>query len=470
MNTETKGMKRSAFLWLIVLGGGATVLARHHGTFPLAIALLVMLPLILLLEGFRCRENEAAAFAVISFLFLGATFFVGFKKQFFTSETFLGTAVTLFLLALSAFLPVFLFRVRAERLSRDLHERSMSERKRERDRLKERRTKLQERIRVLQQETEFIHNSFEMMKAIVSSLEPSALWEAVAEGPGRVWEVEETRLFIEGVKGEEWREIVARRGSRKQSVKLGTVKEIPNEGDSLEDGEIRLEMKGEGRKSGEVMCAFRYRKESKAVLILSGISEDEMMPRSSFEEKLSLLIREIALGIRKAELYLKIQELAIRDALTNLYVPWYFKQRLDEECKRATLYEREVPLIMIDIDHFKGVNDTYGHSTGDEVLKKVAEIIHASLREVDFVSRYGGEEFAVILPEIDFETAMMIAERLRSSVAQYDRFPTGRVTISVGVAAFPRHADSSEHLISAADAALYEAKKTGRNRVCSAVP
>ena len=123
---------------------------------------------------------------------------------------------------------------------------------------------------------------------------------------------------------------------------------------------------------------------------------------------------------------------------------------------------------MLDVDHFKRFNDTHGHSAGDEVLKTVAGIIKATLREVDFVSRYGGEEFGIILPEISHETAHMIAERLRSAIANYDKLPYGKLTVSVGLATFPLHAKSKADLLAAADAALYQAKRTGRNRVCTA--
>ncbi len=175
----------------------------------------------------------------------------------------------------------------------------------------------------------------------------------------------------------------------------------------------------------------------------------------------------LGLRIEKARLYEKVQELAILDGLTELYNYREFHNRLGHEFQRAKRYKKALPLVMIDIDHFKRFNDTYGHLAGDEVLRSMGRLIRESLRNVDIPARYGGEEFAVILPETAPEQAEVVAERLRSSVAEHPFSVEGRnvsLTISLGLASFPHDAETKEGLIKAADRALYCAKSGGRNR------
>ena len=176
------------------------------------------------------------------------------------------------------------------------------------------------------------------------------------------------------------------------------------------------------------------------------------------------------LGVRieKAGLYEKVQELATRDGLTGLYNYREFHNRLEHEFLRAKRYTKTLSLLMIDIDHFKLFNDTYGHMSGDEALRTIGRLIRNLVRNVDIPARYGGEEFTVILPDTAFKQAELVAERLRSSVADHPFFVEGKttsLTISIGLASFPEDADTKDGLIAAADRALYCAKNKGRNRV-----
>jgi len=164
------------------------------------------------------------------------------------------------------------------------------------------------------------------------------------------------------------------------------------------------------------------------------------------------------------------EELASRDGLTNLYNHRMFYSLLKDEIARTQRFKRPVSLLMLDIDHFKRVNDTYGHQAGDAILKGLSDLLVKQARAVDRVCRYGGEEFMVILPETDAAMAMQIAERLRAEV---ERQPfginggkTAGITVSIGVATYPQQVDSLEALVKAADDALYAAKQGGRNRVC----
>jgi len=164
-----------------------------------------------------------------------------------------------------------------------------------------------------------------------------------------------------------------------------------------------------------------------------------------------------------------MEKLATTDPLTELPNVRYFRRRLEQELLRGRRYLMPLALIMLDIDHFKSINDTYGHPQGDVVLKEMAAILQEVLRKVDVPARYGGEEFVVALPQTTFEGAAQAAERLRVRVEKH-RFPgmpekTG-VTISLGVASYPGHMEKSvQQLIDEADQALYKAKNGGRNRV-----
>lgn len=147
---------------------------------------------------------------------------------------------------------------------------------------------------------------------------------------------------------------------------------------------------------------------------------------------------------------------------------------LGDELARAQRFQRPLSLILLDIDHFKRVNDTYGHLAGDAVIKGLGELLRREARAIDRVCRYGGEEIAVILPEIGLDAAANFAERLRAAVeAQPFDVNAGaplHITASIGVASFPAHADSAEALVAAADAAMYAAKQDGRNRVVQYEP
>ncbi|TMH24383.1 MAG: GGDEF domain-containing protein, partial [Betaproteobacteria bacterium] len=165
----------------------------------------------------------------------------------------------------------------------------------------------------------------------------------------------------------------------------------------------------------------------------------------------------------------RLHEQAMRDRLTGLYNRHYVQEWFGLELHRAQRHGRPVAAIMLDIDHFKRFNDSFGHEAGDLVLRELAGALGRSTRGSDVASRYGGEEFLVLLPECPFDAALRRAERMREDVAKlelrYDDRPLGPVTVSLGVAVFPDHASESEELLRHADEALYLAKQTGRNRV-----
>lgn len=183
---------------------------------------------------------------------------------------------------------------------------------------------------------------------------------------------------------------------------------------------------------------------------------------------LEQLTRQSAITINRANTYSKVLQYATLDALTNLNNRRQFEVRLKQEIATTKRQKNPLCAMMVDIDFFKKVNDTYGHASGDAVLRTVASIIKEHLRESDIPSRYGGEEFAVLLPYTHIEEAKIVGERLRKAV-EMTPIPIDKkninVTISMGLAEFSPQ-ETGEDLFKRADSALYEAKESGRNRVC----
>ena len=165
----------------------------------------------------------------------------------------------------------------------------------------------------------------------------------------------------------------------------------------------------------------------------------------------------------------KLHEQAMHDKLTGLYNRHYVEEWFGLELRRAQRHGRPIAAIMLDVDHFKRFNDSFGHEAGDLVLRELAGALRRSTRGSDVASRYGGEEFLVLLPECPLDAALRKAEQLREEVAKlelrYDGRPLGPVSVSLGVASFPDHAKESAELLRRADEALYLAKQAGRNRV-----
>ncbi len=184
--------------------------------------------------------------------------------------------------------------------------------------------------------------------------------------------------------------------------------------------------------------------------------------------ELKRMVQEQTLALRQANE--RLRKLAISDGLTGLYNHRYFQDRWRREVQLARRYDEPLSLMILDVDFFKNYNDTMGRPQGDVLLKEMAMLLLRSVREVDLVARYGGEEFVVVLPKSQRTDAIVLAERVRSLVAQHafphrDIQPGGRLTVSIGVASFPHDGGDAGQVIVAADKALYRAKKGGRDRV-----
>ena len=178
------------------------------------------------------------------------------------------------------------------------------------------------------------------------------------------------------------------------------------------------------------------------------------------------IAKQASVVIENAQLYAQAKERANIDELTGLFNHRHFHQRLDEEISRSSRFGNIFSLMLIDLDYFKSYNDIHGHLYGDNILKRVGSVIKNSTRTMDVAARYGGDEFAIILPEASVDLALKMAERLRNAMESDINYKGMTVTCSIGVSSWPTDGVMREDFIHSADAALYYAKKLGRNRVC----
>ena len=218
-----------------------------------------------------------------------------------------------------------------------------------------------------------------------------------------------------------------------------------------------------------VAVAIPLRRGNRAIGVLAlyrrgpgqAFSDDDM-------HLLQSLVRQAETAIENTYLYEEATRLSITDGLTGLWNRRLFDLRINEELQRAIRFQEPFGLLLVDLDHFKAVNDRYGHQAGDAVLVELARRLTDATREVDVVTRFGGEEFALILPKTPVQGTMRLASKVREVVAT-EPFATGAasipVTVSVGAAAYPDHGLSGADLLAAADGALYRAKAHGRDRV-----
>jgi diguanylate cyclase (GGDEF)-like protein/PAS domain S-box-containing protein len=226
--------------------------------------------------------------------------------------------------------------------------------------------------------------------------------------------------------------------------------------------------------SGPTMCLpLMAQGEALGMLFL----QEPMLERTTVVEhateakrRLALTVGEhISLSLANFRLRETLRDQSIRDVLTGLYNRRYMEETLDREMRRAERKQRTLGVILVDVDHFKKYNDALGHEAGDALLRALAEFFRLQVRREDIVCRFGGEEFTLLLPEASIEIARERAEMLRERVkelrVEHRGTPLGQVTLSFGVAVFPEHGQTNEELFRAADAALYRAKSSGRDRV-----
>ncbi len=205
---------------------------------------------------------------------------------------------------------------------------------------------------------------------------------------------------------------------------------------------------------------IRVENDIRGYLAVKGLKQEDL-------DVFHILANQFALGLRRIKLYKAIEEMAITDELTGVYVRRYVLEKFYESLLRANKFNSELSFLMIDVDDFKKINDTYGHLIGDAVLREVALRIKSTAREIDLVGRYGGEEFCVILLDTDKEGAKKAGERIcevvsNEPIVAYNE--SLNVTVSVGVASFPQDGKDPYTIIEMADKALYKAKRSGKNK------
>lgn len=225
--------------------------------------------------------------------------------------------------------------------------------------------------------------------------------------------------------------------------------------------------------TGETKMAFfdvpiKYNNKLGGLIILAHDPSERIDGKE--EAFFKIVVKQAFVIIENSWLYNKVKELAITDSLTGIYNHGFLYECLCKEYARAERYKLPLSFLMLDVDYFKKVNDTYGHAQGDTVLCKISHILKNSIRGCDTLGRYGGEEFSIILPESKLEDSINLAERMKKEVEQYNFGEVNKAikcTISIGISSYPcPDVKSLEDLINMADKALYNAKAEGRNRVC----
>jgi diguanylate cyclase (GGDEF)-like protein len=238
-------------------------------------------------------------------------------------------------------------------------------------------------------------------------------------------------------------------------------------GQLVDDGRVLVEF-GEERGPAQLAFPLSAGREKFGSLVLYG---DEFT--SEQRESAEWLVGHVVIALANAERHRTVEQQALVDGLTGLANRRLCTAALEKEVARAERFGESLALVLADIDNFKDINDRWGHPTGDEVLKAVAETLQASVREIDLAGRWGGEEFALLLPGTNLEGGYELAERVRRKLVRRKFVAADgeriRVTASFGVAAFPQ-AGTQDQLVAASDGALYDAKRSGKNRVAAAAP
>jgi diguanylate cyclase (GGDEF)-like protein len=310
--------------------------------------------------------------------------------------------------------------------------------------------------------------------AIRSSLELPSVLQTTVNEVGQALAAQSSALNVEGEHGQEslttcyFRDGVAEDDDDKRTKLLGDIEAY---GVRLR-GRIKTYVhdgsSGAGESDTPPVAAVPVIYHDRTMGVLMVTSDD---PQRLWQDNEVMLLRtvadQVAVAVNHARLFQQMQQQALTDSLTGCFNRRFFEIQLERDLHLATRMRQPVSLILLDIDYFKRVNDSHGHDAGDAALRILAAALREEVRGVDTASRYGGEEFAIILPQAGPEGALGVAERLRSRIERTEVPGVGCITASLGVATFPLNASSRELLVTTADRALYQAKRTGRNRVCS---
>ncbi|OQX83897.1 MAG: hypothetical protein B6D53_01345 [Candidatus Omnitrophica bacterium 4484_49] len=311
-----------------------------------------------------------------------------------------------------------------------------------------------------------------------------AIGPGSAEEAGKIWsEIDAERMTLEDLIScyEEFRSNPSQLDQLVKSIKIplrddgGILALAAMEGMPIEvlDGEVRSKINDLVidilKADYFVIAPLKAKNKVIGVIFADNIYSRKPITKEDIK-LLTMFANHAGLAIENSKLYHQTLHLSYTDSLTGIYNHGRFQYLLEEKLKEAKENDRSLSLIMIDIDNFKNYNDNLGHPAGDEVIKKIADIVKNSCRKQDIPARYGGEEFALILPNTSKEEARIIGERLRKRISDYpfknkEIQPQGAITVSMGIATFPEDAEEKKELIQKADLALFTAKNKGKNQV-----
>lgn len=332
--------------------------------------------------------------------------------------------------------------------------------------LKSSRDRLEQQMEEIRQKNRETETIYTVVKRISATIEKENLMKSMLEVLVRMLEAKDCSVFV--------------LNERKEVIEVFKIKEEVYDFSEIKANELGINDFSDFRdfdslpnlnleiKGAQSLVTPLYYKNQEVGRI--AISRDKDVPFSQNDTNLLTAIgHHLTIALENARLY----EEAIKDGLTSLYIKRYFFMRLKEEVRRYLRYGLPFSVIMLDIDHFKKVNDTYGHLIGDEILKGLAKLILRRVRTTDIPARFGGEEFIIILVGQEKENAFKVAEILRKMVEEH-KFPVSledkkhlSITISLGVSSCPEDSKEDETLVKMADDALYQAKEGGRNKVCA---
>lgn len=320
-----------------------------------------------------------------------------------------------------------------------------------------------------------LSNIYETTRALSGILDLDQLLEEILIVSQRIFRFQKCRIFLSNITGDCLYLYAALDIGNRHIFKVPVPysRDISGIMEMQDQGTMMSHLNRKNRDSGSDQVDTPLLSRGKVLGIMQIITENGKLPSSRERRLLMIFASSAAVAIDNSLLHKKTEELTIIDALTELYNYRYFRSKLTDELRRADRYRQQLSILMLDLDHFKEVNDRYGHQTGNIILREVSRIMEQCVRDIDVVARYGGEEFVVILPQTDEEDATTIAERIRETVDK-NYFPNSngqreiQITVSLGIATYPEGIHNIEQLFEKVDRALYRAKAEGRNRVCKA--
>ncbi len=320
-----------------------------------------------------------------------------------------------------------------------------------------------------------LSNIYETTRALSGILDMDQLLEEVLIVSQRIFRFQKCQIFLSNITGDcLYLYATLENGNRhifEDPIPHG--RDISGLMEMQDQSSMIRQLNRKNRDSGSNQVDIPLLSRGKVLGIMQIRTETGKTPSGRDRRLLMIFAGSAAVAIDNSLLHKKTEELTIIDALTELYNYRYFRAKLTDELRRADRYRQKLSILMLDLDHFKEVNDRYGHQTGNLILREVSNIIEQCVRDIDVVARYGGEEFVVILPQTHEEDAAIIAERIRETVEK-NHFPNSngqreiRITVSLGIATYPEGIHNLDQLLEKVDRALYQAKADGRNRVCRA--